>query len=264
MAERKFIIDNGFSTDADSEITGSLSVSGTVDASAFTVNGSALTAGGSSYSDADVETFLESNLTANRIQLRTNNSYFGVGTAALDAGMALKNVSGQPFFYGMKYQPANNGQTDLELEANPGGKINVNGYRVYNVATPTDNTDAANKAYVDSVASGGGSYGDSDVSSYLNGGWNFHLIPDTNATYDIGSAEKKVRHFYLSANSLTIGDTPFSEANVDRSMEVYVDEPAPVSSTAEGKKGDVRVVDGFMYVCVDTNTWVRLPVDTNW
>ena len=109
-----------------------------------------------------------------------------------------------------------------------------------------------------------GSYGDSDVSSYLNGGWNFHLIPDTNATYDIGSAEKKVRHFYLSPNSLTIGDTPFSEANVDRSMEVYVDQPAPVSSTAEGKKGDVRVVDGFMYVCVDTNTWVRSAVETNW
>ena len=45
MAE-KFIIDNGFSTDADSEITGNLSVSGTVDASAFTVNGSAFTASG--------------------------------------------------------------------------------------------------------------------------------------------------------------------------------------------------------------------------
>ena len=46
MAEKKFIIDNGFSTDADSEITGNLSVSGTVDASAFTVNGSAFTASG--------------------------------------------------------------------------------------------------------------------------------------------------------------------------------------------------------------------------
>ena len=45
MAEKKFIIDNGFSTDADSEITGSLTVSGTVDASAFTVNGSPLSSG---------------------------------------------------------------------------------------------------------------------------------------------------------------------------------------------------------------------------
>ena len=33
-----------------------------------------------------------------------------------------------------------------------------------------------------------------------------HIIPDTNATYDIGSAEKKIRHLYLSDNSLWIGD----------------------------------------------------------
>ena len=33
-----------------------------------------------------------------------------------------------------------------------------------------------------------------------------HVIPDTNATYDIGSAEKKIRHLYLSDTSLWIGD----------------------------------------------------------
>lgn len=146
--------------------------------------------------------------------------------------------------------------------------IPLNGLTDVAAQSPNDGDviqyDSANSKWVTAAPASGGSYGDSDVSSYLNGGWNFHLIPDTNATYDIGSAEKKVRHFYLSPNSLTIGDTPFSEANVDRSMEVYVDQPAPVSSTAEGKKGDVRVVGSFMYVCVDTNTWVRSPVDTNW
>jgi len=85
---------------------------------------------------------------ANRIQISTNNGYFGVGTASGSAGMAIKNNSGQPFFYGAKYYPAN-GTTDLELEANTGGKINVNGFRIYNVGTPTDNTDAATKLYVD-------------------------------------------------------------------------------------------------------------------
>ena len=49
MSERKFIIDNGFSTDADSEITGNLSVSGTVDASALTVNGSPLSSSRTQY-----------------------------------------------------------------------------------------------------------------------------------------------------------------------------------------------------------------------
>ena len=33
-----------------------------------------------------------------------------------------------------------------------------------------------------------------------------HILPDTNAVYDIGSAEYKVRHMYLSNNSLWIGD----------------------------------------------------------
>lgn len=34
---------------------------------------------------------------------------------------------------------------------------------------------------------------------------NGHLLPQTNDTYDIGSAERKVRDFYLSNNSLHIG-----------------------------------------------------------
>lgn len=40
--------------------------------------------------------------------------------------------------------------------------------------------------------------------------WSFnrygHLLPVTNATYDIGSAERKVRHFFLSDNSLWLGE----------------------------------------------------------
>ena len=36
---------------------------------------------------------------------------------------------------------------------------------------------------------------------------NGHILPDTNATYDIGSAEKKVRHLFLSDNSLWVGDS---------------------------------------------------------
>lgn len=35
---------------------------------------------------------------------------------------------------------------------------------------------------------------------------NGHIIPDTNSAFDIGSAENKVRHLFLSDNSLWIGD----------------------------------------------------------
>lgn len=33
-----------------------------------------------------------------------------------------------------------------------------------------------------------------------------HLLPDTNAAYDLGNAEYKIRHLFLSDNSLWIGD----------------------------------------------------------
>ena len=57
---------------------------------------------------------------------------------------------------------------------------------------------------------GGSSYGDSDVESYLNGGWDFHLLPTTNATYDLGNAEYKVRHLFLSDNSIKMGENEIS------------------------------------------------------
>jgi len=37
-------------------------------------------------------------------------------------------------------------------------------------------------------------------------GFNGSFIPDTNASYDLGSAEYKIRHLFLSDNSLWIGD----------------------------------------------------------
>ena len=40
-----------------------------------------------------------------------------------------------------------------------------------------------------------------------------NILPHTNSTYDIGSADKKIRHLYLSDNSLYIGDLQFS--NID-------------------------------------------------
>ena len=49
--------------------------------------------------------------------------------------------------------------------------------------------------------SGGGGSG-SGVSGTMTG----HVIPDTNAAYDLGNAEFKIRHLFLSDNSLWLGD----------------------------------------------------------
>ena len=42
----------------------------------------------------------------------------------------------------------------------------------------------------------------------IDGGIKFagHILPASNADYDIGSAEYKIRHLFLSDNSLWIGD----------------------------------------------------------
>jgi hypothetical protein len=48
------------------------------------------------------------------------------------------------------------------------------------------------------------------VSGYFDSSNNFrydyHIIPESNANYDLGSAEYKIRHLFLSRNSLWIGD----------------------------------------------------------
>jgi len=66
-------------------------------------------------------------------------------------------------------------------------------------------TDGAGNFTFTTVSGGGSSYGDSDVESYM-GQFDFHILPDTNATYDIGSASNKIRHLFLSDNSLYIGN----------------------------------------------------------
>ena len=80
-----------------------------------------------------------------------------------------------------------------------------------NTSTATANQilswDGADYAWVADQTGAGGTYGDADVATYLNGNLDTSIIPDTNASYDLGSAEYKIRHLYLSDNSLKFTDT---------------------------------------------------------
>jgi len=58
----------------------------------------------------------------------------------------------------------------------------------------------------DDNSGGGSSYSDTDVATYLGGNLDTHILPDTNDTYDIGSATHKIRDLYVSDNSIHIGD----------------------------------------------------------
>jgi hypothetical protein len=113
-----------------------------------------------------------------------------------------------------------------------------------------------------------GSDGHIDITTEGTARWEVtsagHILPHANATYDIGSAERKVRYLFLDSNTMFVGNTSFSEDNIDRSMEVYTDVAAPSSATDIGTKGDVRIVGNHMYVCINTNTWVRTQIETSW
>ena len=55
-----------------------------------------------------------------------------------------------------------------------------------------------------------GANGNIELKTDNTARWNVtsagHIIPSTNANYDLGNAEKKVRHLFLSDNSLWVGD----------------------------------------------------------
>lgn len=64
------------------------------------------------------------------------------------------------------------------------------------------------------------------------------IIPNTNEVYDLGSAEKKFRHLYLSSNSLFVGDTKITSDPATGALTTAVADglggfaaPAPVGDT---------------------------------
>ena len=77
-----------------------------------------------------------------------------------------------------------------------------------------------------------------------------HFIPDTNAAYDLGNAEYKIRHLFLSDNSLKFVD----DSNVEH--------PLSVSSGKlhyEGKE----VLANCVFTSLDNNDTLKYN-GTNW
>ena len=120
-----------------------------------------------------------------------------------------------------------------------GGNISSNG------ASSFSGTVDFTGAIVTGLSSG--TYGDTDVATYLNGNLDTSIIPDTNATYDIGSAEKKVRHFYLSDNSLKFTDTtdPLNivEYSVGRTGTDITFNGSALKSTSSEDVADAGTID---------------------
>lgn len=121
-------------------------------------------------------------------------------------------------------------------------------------ATGPQGTDGAQGA-----TGAAGSGGSGNISGTVDGS----LIPDSNDSYDLGSAEYKFRDLYLGDNTLHMGDKSLSRTNIDDSMEIK-NISIPSSQTSEGNRGDVVFDDAYMYICISTNSWKRINLDTSW
>jgi len=94
------------------------------------------------------------------------------------------------------------------------------------------------------------------------------MIPDTNAAYDLGSAEYKIRHLFLSDNSVYFGDNnvPLNSTKVQNTLNFSVDETPPTgpNDPAGGLKGDIRFDLDYIYICVADGVWRRASLDNTW
>ena len=91
-----------------------------------------------------------------------------------------------------------------------------------------------------------------------------HIIPDTNSAYDLGSAEFKIRHLYLSSNTLHVGNSSISAkdngdldvAGLDSSSDVIVDDPTKgvVLKSPNGHYWRLTVDDNGVLATADLGT----------
>lgn len=104
-------------------------------------------------------------------------------------------------------------------------------------------------------------HGSISCSMITAGPWdiqsNGHIVPSSNASFDIGSAVYKVRHLFLSDNSIQIGDTVLSENTLKNNTRLV--SQAPESSTSTGNKSEIAQDNYYVYFCFTDNIWCRVP-----
>lgn len=56
----------------------------------------------------------------------------------------------------------------------------------------------------------------------------------------------------------------FTEMYADNVRLVNIDDSTVITSSSDGIKGQIAVYEGYLYICIDTNTWVRSPIEESW
>ena len=117
------------------------------------------------------------------------------GEPGVDGVIGVDGQKGEPGVDGTKGEPGNGSTITIQDE----------GTALSTAATTLNfvgsGVTASGTGATKTITISGGSGGFTNWSENSNG----HIIPATNSNYDIGSAEKKVRHLYLSDNSLYLG-----------------------------------------------------------
>lgn len=96
--------------------------------------------------------------------------------------------------------------------------------------------------------------------------WNLSgsIIPTENEQYDLGNAEYKIRHLFLSDNSIYVGDNHVINAESLDNQLGLSSSLNPILPTSSGSKGDVVTDATHVYICIGPDTWVRANLETVW
>jgi hypothetical protein len=160
--ELKDTVVKGFTVDADAvvtpsghsvKITGGEGIDVTVDGAVITVAGEDATTTNKGVASFDTANFTVTNgaVSTKDITLGTSTLTNGSTTLSLSGlqSLAVDNLT----IDGNEIS-SSNANGNISLNPNGTGTVDVNGARITTLATPVDGTDAATKAYVDSVANG--------------------------------------------------------------------------------------------------------------
>lgn len=96
--------------------------------------------------------------------------------------------------------------------------------------------------------------------------WNLSgsIIPTENEQYDLGNAEYKIRHLFLSDNSIFVGDNHVINAESLDNQLGLTSSIDPILPNSPGNKGDIVTDATHVYICIDPNIWVRTVIETGW
>ena len=88
-------------------------------------------------------------------------------------------------------------------------------------------------------------------SGDMGGTMTAHIIPDTNAAYDLGNAEYKIRHLFLSDNTLYLGDEATIKADGTaiviqdlKTGDLHLDNTQRAGNSVDGTNGSWTFQEG--------------------